>query len=305
MSFVKKGNAQILLFINALLWGSSYVWAKLLLDYIPRFTILSICSIGGLITTTVLFFPLIRKLRLEEILPSLVVTVFSIISNTLNMFALQYTSSSNTAFILQSSVVMTPVIMAILDKHMPKGKVIASAFIALAGVFLITCSSKGLMFNIGDVFAILNALFFSFFLIGQNKISEKVNPVRFTFLHHAINTVVFFLLSGILEFKTMSFEGLNTYMFLLPAAASIVVAATTILFQSAAIKFVRPERATVIYTLEPLMALILGSIQMGSQLDGRKSILGCFMIIAAVILSTVRVRMRKKSAAKVSPIGMS
>lgn len=305
MDFVKKGNATLFLFFNAFLWGSSYVWSKLLLAYLPRFTILLLCSLGGLAATVVIFFPHIRRIKVQEILPSLAVTVFSILSNTFFMLALQYTSSSNTAFIVQSSVVITPLIMAIGEKRMPRVKVIISAVTALVGLFLITCSFNNFKLNPGDIFALFNALFFSLFLIGQKQISAKVNTVHFSFIHHAANTTVFLLLAGLLEFPQISLGGLNTYKFILPAAASVIIAVVTVLFQSAAIRYVRPERATLIYTLEPLTALILGSLLIGEQLNGLTSIIGCAFIIAAVLLSTVRLPVRSEAAknkpARVAP----
>lgn len=296
MEFIKKSNAPLFLFLNAFLWGSSYVWSKMLLAYLPRFTILLLCSTGGLLATVVMFFPYIKRIRAQEILPSVIVTAFSVISNTFFMLALQHTTSSNAAFIVQSSIVITPLLMAVLEKHMPKGKVLISAFTALAGLFLITCSFENFRLNIGDIFALLNAVFFSLFLVGQNKISSKVNTVHFSFLHHATNTAAFLLLAGILDFPNFSPTGLGTYKFILPAAASVIIAIATVLFQSAAIRFVRPEKATVIYTLEPLTALVLGSILIGGQLNGIRSVIGCALIISAVLLSTVNTAVRRDTA---------
>lgn len=298
MDFIKKSNATVFLFLNAFLWGSSYVWSKLLLAYLPRFTILLLCSVGGLAATLLLFYPSIRKIKASEILPSLVVTAFSIVSNTFFMLALQYTSSSNTAFIVQSSVVITPVIMAIGERHMPKGKVIFSAITALVGLFMITCSFNGFRLNPGDIFAFLNAVFFSLFLTGQKRISTKVSTVNFSFLHHAFNTVVFLTMAGLLEFRNIRLDGLATYEFFLPAVASVIIAVSTVLFQSAAIRYVRPEGATLIYTLEPVTTLILGTILIGEQLKGVQSVIGFMLIIAAVLLSIIRLPWSKRKLEK-------
>jgi hypothetical protein len=55
MGFIKKNNANIFLFINAFLWGSSYVWSKMLLSFLPQFAILFICSLGSLASTIAVF----------------------------------------------------------------------------------------------------------------------------------------------------------------------------------------------------------------------------------------------------------
>jgi len=293
MNFIKKSNAQLFLFINALLWGSSYVWSDLLLAYLPRFTILLLCSLGGLAVTAIIFFPAIRGIKAEEILPSLIVTVFSILSSTFLMLALQYTSSSNTAFVIQSSVVITPILMAVKDKHMPDCRVIVCAFISLAGLFLITCSFTDFRFNIGDIFAFCIALFFSLLLIGQRMISIKVSTERFSFLHYLYRSMIFLLLAGFIEFPNISITGLDTYKFILPAIASIIIAIITILFQSEAIRYVKPESAALIYMIEPLAALVLGSILIGGQLKGIQSVIGFVLVMAAVFFSVVKLPVRK------------
>jgi drug/metabolite transporter (DMT)-like permease len=296
MNFIKKSNAQLFLFINAILWGSLYVWSDLLLAFLPRFTILLLCSLGGLAVTAVIFFSKIRGIKAEEILPSLIVTALSIISNTFFMLALQYTSSSNTAFIVQSSVVITPVIMVIIEKRMPDSKVIICAFISLAGLFLITCSFTDFRFNMGDIFAFCNALFFSLFLIGQRIISVKVSTEHFSFLHYLYGSLIFLLLAGFIDFPNISLTGLDTYKFILPALANIIIAIVTVLFQSQSIRYVKPESAVLIYMIEPLVALVLGSILIGGQLKGIQSVIGFVLVMAAVFLSVVKLPVRKDHA---------
>lgn len=294
MSFIKKSNAQIFLFLNAFLWGSSYVWSKMLLGYLPRFSILFICSLGGLISTIVLFYRAIKFVTIKDVIPSIIVSVFSIISNTFFMLALQYTSSSNTAFIVQTSVVITPVIMALIEKKMLKRKVVISAIIALAGLFFLTCDFSSFRLNTGDLLALGNALFFSLFLTGLNVISKKVDPVHFTFVHHTTNTIVFFVIAVFFEMKFINFTELGTSAFALLAAASICVSVITVLVQSTAIKFVRPEKATLIYTMEPVVALLMAFVFVGEKLNGLNSIVGFVLIFSSVLYSIYKPKTRKK-----------
>jgi len=115
------------LFLNGILWGSSYVWSKMLLSYLPRFTILFLSSLGGLIAIIILYFRSLSQIKTETILPSIAISFFSIISNTFFILALQYTSSFNTAFIVQLSVIITPLIIAIYEKKLPEKGVIVGA----------------------------------------------------------------------------------------------------------------------------------------------------------------------------------
>lgn len=288
MGFVKKSNAAGFLFLNSVLWGSSYVWSKMLLNYLPRFTVLSICSLGALVTTVILFFRHMKGIRLRDVGLSLLVSLFSIISNSFFMLALQYTSSSNTAFIVQMSVVITPILMAVLEKKVPKGKVLAGAGIALLGLFMITCDFNNFHLNTGDLLALGNALFFSLYLVSLNRIAKDVEPVHFTLVNHSANTLAFLAMAAFMEIGSINTSKLASPVFALLVGASVLVAVMTSLFQSAAIRYVRPEKATILYTFEPVTALLLAALLIGERLEGIKSAAGCVLILAAVVLSVYK-----------------
>lgn len=286
MEFIKKSNANIFLFVNAFLWGSSYVWSKMLLSFLPRFAILFICSLGGLVTTIAVFRKSLKgAMSINTVISSIVVSIFSIISNIFFMFALTYTSSSNAAFIVQISVILTPIIMAFVEKKLPDTRIFLAAFIALDGLFMLTCDFKTFRLNTGDLFALGNALFFSLHLAGLKVISKKVDSIKFTTLHHGLNTLVFFALTMISGMGSFEPEKLKTPVFLILAAASIFISAATVLIQSAAMKFARPEKAVLIYTLEPLTALLLALIFIGEKPAGIRAAVGGVLILISVFYS--------------------
>ena len=297
MGFIKKSNASIFLFFNALLWGSSYVWSKMLLGFLPQFTILSFCSFGCLISTFIMFYPYIKTIAAKELLPLLKISILSIVSNSLCMLALQFTSSSNTAFIVQLSVIITPLLMSFSEKKIPQGKLIASMIIALIGLFLLTCDFKNFSLKPGDLIALGNAVFFSIYLVSLNRNSGKVNPVHYTFIQHVANTIVFACLAIFLEVHTINFAYLKSPIVAILIIASIIIAFFTILIQSMALKYVRPEKATFIYTFEPITAMFLGFFFMGEKLKGITPIVGCLLILVSVVFTLYSPkRLKRKSS---------
>lgn len=285
MSLIKRKNATIFLFINAFLWGSSYVWSKMLLNYLPRFSILFLCSLGGLISTIIIFNKSIKRITIKEVCNGAFLSLFSILSNTCFMFALQYTSSSNAAFIVQTSVVIVPIIMTLVDKKIPQKKVVISSIIALSGLFILTSDPVNFRLNIGDIFAFGNAIFFSLFLVGLNISSKKNDPVNFTFVYHTINTIAFLALAVTSELSLINYKGLLNLSFLALLAISVFVTIFTILIQSTALKYVRPEKATLVYTLEPVTTMLVGYIFIGESIGGLRPIIGGIMIILSVFCS--------------------
>ncbi len=285
MGFVKKSNAQVFLLINAILWGSSYVWSKMLLGYLPRFSILAICSFGSLITILIFFFPAIKALSKGTIFLSIGISSFAVLSNTFCMLALQHTSSSNASFIIQTSVIMTPLIMMVVDRKFPGFKFIIGAITAIVGIFMLTSDFSSFSLHTGDLFALGAALFFSIRLAALNKFSKKLDAVQYTFVHHSFNLFVFMILALTFEVGSINFYGLASPVFAAAIFASIFVAVSTELIQSKALKFVKPERATLIYTLEPLTTVMLAFVLIGENFSGLGQIAGSVLILASVIIS--------------------
>jgi len=288
MNYLKRTNPSILLYVNAFLWGTSYIWSKMLLEYLPRFFILFMGSLGGLITTTIFFYPALKKINKSAAIPSMLISGFSVISNIMSMLALENTKSSSAAFIVQLSVVITPLLMAILERKIPGIKISVSIFVALAGIFMLTCDFNTFTFNIGDLYALGNAFFFSLFLIGQKLCAKKVETVHFMFIYHLTCTVAFFSLAIVFDHSYIDFDRLVTPVFIALAFASIFVSVVTILLQNMALKHLRPEKATLIYTLEPVTTLILGYILLGERLTGIRPVVGCLLILISVFFSTFR-----------------
>ncbi len=288
MKIITKANAQLFLLLNALFWGSSYIWSKMLLNLLPPFCILFICAIIGLLVTIALFRKQLKTFDKRNVIICTLISLVSVASNTFCMLALTRTSGSNTAFIVQLSIVITPIIMAILDRKVPNSKTIVLALMAMGGIYLITCSGKGLQVNLGDIFALCNAVCFSLYIALQNKYSQEVNPIQFTFFQHATNSVTFLALSLIFEASTISFSNVMSPTFLLLIVLNALVIIFTSLFQSSAIKYVRPENATVLYSFEPVTTALLGAILLGERFSGIQSIIGCIIILLAVLISAIK-----------------
>jgi len=288
MRIITTKNAQFFLLLNAIFWGSSYIWSKMLLSFLPSFSILSICAAISLAATYIIFRKQLKNFSKKIIITSALISLVSVVSNTFCMLALKRTSGSNTAFIVQLSIVITPLIMAVLEKKCPTARTITLALSAIIGIYLITCAGKGFNINTGDIFALCNALFFSLFIALQNKFSNLVNPVQFTFIQHSTNMIMFSLLALFFETGSINFSNILNPMFFLLIGLNSAVTIFTSLFQSSAIKYVRPESATIIYAFEPVITALLGAAILGERFTGAASYIGCAVILLTVIISAVQ-----------------
>ncbi|ACL75528.1 DMT family transporter [Ruminiclostridium cellulolyticum] len=288
MNIITKSNAQIFLIINAILWGSSYIWSKMLLGFLPQFSILLICAVLGLCSTIILFRKKLQGFNKKIVVTCVLISLISVVSNTFCMLALKKTSGSNTAFIVQLSIVITPIIMAVLERKVPSRKTILPAMAAMVGIYLITFAGKGMSVNPGDIFALCNAIFFSLFIALQNKFSNVFTAVQFTFVQHSTNIVCFLALALIFETGKIVFSNAVNPLFILLICLNATVTIFTSLFQSSAIKFVRPENAAIMYALEPVVTTVLGILLLGESFSGILTVLGCVIILFTIIISACK-----------------
>jgi drug/metabolite transporter (DMT)-like permease len=288
MSFIREKNASLFIFLNALMWGSSYIWSKILLDYLPYFTILFLYSLGGFIFLTVFFFRKLVTIDRKTLLTGFGISMFSILSNISCMLALGSTSSSNTAFIVQMSVILTPLIMAAAERKSPGRRTVFSSCTAMLGTLLLTFDFGSFSFHPGDLFALANAVFFSLYIASQKLYAQKTDPVQFAIVQHIVSTAAYFCMAVIFGNRVTNI-GKMSFMPLLVLALSIFISFSTILIQTSALKFIRPEKAAVIYTLEPVAAAVLAYFLIGERMEGPAAYAGCMLIIVAV-LSTIRFR---------------
>jgi len=188
--------------------------------------------------------------------------------------------------------------MALYEKKKPESKIVTNAFIALAGIFFITVQFEDFQFDFNILFALCNALFFSLYLTGQKVVSDKVDPKQFIIVHYLFNTLAF-LGFAIAEYRLQGYRDI-TISILPLIILCIFFAVFTVIIQTGAILYVKPEKAALLYTLEPVTALVVGALFIGERPDGFKTILGCALILVSMIISVIPPKSLKPREKKVS-----
>lgn len=294
MNIIGKNNASWFLILNAILWGSSYIWSKILLDHLSRFTILFLYFFGGMLFLGLFYRNRIRLISRRTAVIGIGAGFLSIFSNIFCMLALGNTTGSNTAFIVQLSVVVTPLIMSAAERKLPQAGTVAGSLTALAGIMLLTFDFGNFTFSAGDLYALANAIFFSLYLAFLKIHTSETDPAQVTFMQHVTGMVVFLALAVIFE-PGGTVKSPFDFTVAAVLLISIVISVSTILIQSSAIKHVRAEKATVIYTLEPVAAAVFGYVLIGEKLSGVTAYAGCVLILAAICLSIIKKPVPAKS----------
>lgn len=276
------------LIIAAMILGLSFVAQKAGMEFVGPFTFNTLrFFIGSLVLLPVMFFvdriapepeTYSKKLLIKGgILAGLVLfCAFSI-----NQYCMIYASAGKAGFLTSLYIVFVPVLAVFLKQRISRNVLIGLIF-ALAGAYLL-CAKGGGAFEIWDVFLAVSAFFFAIHILLVSRFSKKVSPMKLSSLQ--------FLTAGILSLPLMIMEQ--------PQLSDIVAGAKPILFIGVVVtgiaytlqifgqKATRPVVATLILSSEAVFAVLGGMLILGETL-GAREIVGCIVMILAIIISQVK-----------------
>jgi drug/metabolite transporter (DMT)-like permease len=196
---------------------------------------------------------------------------------------LQHTTTSNSAFITGLFAVFTPLIAALVYRHLPEQSVFASVALAVLGLFLLTGAQPTLGF--GDAITLVTAFFFGIWFVQTGAWANRFDVVTLTcveLLTLAALAVPFVALDGLGELTAQAafavvFTGLGCSAF----AFSIQVWAQ---------RRIEPARASIINLLEPVVAGFVG-YAVGERL-GWGGYVGAVIILAGILVAELGARRR-------------
>ena len=299
-------KGSIILIITAILWGTTFVAQSLGSNYVGPFTY-NACRfiITGIILSLVSLIisknkkdEIIkvenRKSNLWIILMSIGVGVSLFFGATFQQIGIDMTkSASKSGFITTIYIVLVPVLGLLLKKKV-KPHIWICLFVALMGSYLISIDGE---FNIeiGDILTLICALSFAAQIVIIDIVNPHINSIKLSAIE--------FVIAGVLSFIIMIItEGidLNAIYHALPAILYAAIFSGCIAFTLQIIgqKYTEPTLASMIMSLENVVALISGVIILHEQLTAR-TIIGCSLIFIAIIFAQLNIYNKKNMKSEV------
>ena len=280
---MNNGNkkSELLLLLVALSWGASLPLTKLIINDIGIFTLLFFrFSIGGIITASV-FFKTLKKTKFKTLLGSFVLALLMSSVNILETWGLQFTSSTNAAFLSGLSLCIVPVLSFFLYKNMPGKRFwIGSAF-ALIGFYFLTAGDKGITsLNIGDLSILLSAFVYAFYIVLIDKLIKSEESVVTGIYVLIFSALIYMVLMLIPDPFPINFSGRLTTVVLI---TSIVCTAFAYCGHIIAQKSITSIRTALILMTEPIFTTIFSLIIPDST--GAVETLSFFKILGIVFMT--------------------
>ncbi len=288
---MKKSFSMFCALITTFIWGTAFIAQDTGMDNIGPLTFNSSRFFVGFLTILP-FAILIEKNKIKKEIKNntklfIKYLIFMGVSLFLGTFlqqaALQYTNIANAAFFTVFYVPFVPIILFIIFKEKVHWSIWPSIALCIVGVYLLTDFSDAEIM-LGDTLVIFCSIFWALHIIFAGKFMQKFNiPVFYAALQAAFVFSLSIFFAFIFEEVVLSNIFLELGSILYAGALSGGIAFT---LQMYAQKNIEEAPAAIIYSLEGVFAAIAGWIILDQFLKFN-NIIGCFLILFAVILSQI------------------
>ena len=288
---MSKTASLICALITTFIWGTAFIAQDTGMDNIGPLTFNTARFFVGFITVLPIAFLLekgkiTKNINLDKKLffKYLILMSLSLFLGTyLQQTSLLYTNVANAAFFTVFYVPLVPIILFIIYKIKVHWSIWPSILLCVIGVYFLSDFSNSEIL-LGDGLVILCSIFWALHIIFAGKFMEKFDvPVFFASLQ-AILVGTYSLIFA-LFFEEINFSKiiLENYSIIYAGFLSGGIAFT---LQMYAQKNIEETPAAIIYSLEGVFAALAGWIILNQMLD-LNNIIGCFLILIAVILSQI------------------
>ena len=288
---MKKSFSMFCALITTFIWGTAFIAQDTGMDNIGPLTFNSSRFFVGFLTILP-FAILIEKNKIKKEIEKnsklfIKYLIFMGVSLFLGTFlqqaALQYTNIANAAFFTVFYVPFVPIILFIIYKEKVHWSIWPSIALCIVGVYLLTDFSDAEIM-LGDALVIFCSIFWALHIIFAGKFMQNFNiPVFYAALQAAFVFSLSIFFAFIFEEVILSNILLELSSILYAGALSGGIAFT---LQMYAQKNIEEAPAAIIYSLEGVFAAIAGWIILDQFLKFN-NIIGCFLILFAVILSQI------------------
>ena len=294
---MSKSISLICALITTFIWGTAFIAQDTGMDNIGPLTFNAARFFVGFVTVLPIALlvergKIIENINLDKKLffKYLFLMSLSLFFGTyLQQTSLLYTNIANAAFFTVFYVPLVPIILFIIYKIKVHWSIWPSILLCIIGVYFLSDFSNSEIL-IGDSLVILCSVFWALHIIFAGKFMEKFDiPIFFAALQAILVGMYSLLFALLFEEINLTNILLENYSIIYAGFLSGGIAFT---LQMYAQKNIEEVPAAIIYSLEGVFAALAGWIILNQMLDF-SNILGCFIILIAVILSQITPSFKK------------
>ncbi|GGN06114.1 transporter [Thermus composti] len=272
-----RGYALGLLALNllTLLWGSTFVVVKGAVEGMDP----SLLIFLRFLVATLFFLPWLSRLPRGALGPGMELAFWLFLGYASQTLGLAHTSASRSAFITALSVILVPLLLRLAGRKV--GPAFLAAFLALAGVGLLSYDPYQPPFNVGDLWTFLTALAYALYIV-RLEVHAKAFPSLPLTAVQVLGTALLALPWAWAEGMDLGRVDWGAVLYL-----GVVTTALTTWLQTWGQRYVPAPQAAILYTLEPVWATFFAYLVLGERLSP-SGLLGAFLVVFSTLLAIRR-----------------
>jgi drug/metabolite transporter (DMT)-like permease len=282
-----RAKADLALAFCSLLWGATFVVVKNALDHASVFIFLAVRFSVAVVLMLAWSNRALRRLEREDLFAGLRLGCCMFVGYAFQTAGLQFTTPAKSGFVTGSSVVLVPLLLALFwGKRLTWGAY-AGALVAVLGLYFLTIPAEGIGHsNRGDVLTFVAAGLYAVHIILVGEYTRQHSARALSLIQVAACAAMAWVTAGtaaVIRWQPARFE----WRFELLAGILIcAVFATAVAFsiQLWAQQYTTPGHAAVLFTLEPVFAVITSYLIIRERL-GQRAILGAAFVLAGILIA--------------------
>jgi drug/metabolite transporter (DMT)-like permease len=280
-------RADLSLALCSLLWGATFVVVKSALAYSSVFIFLAVRFSLAVVLMAAFRPRVLRHLKKEELLAGMALGCFMFGGYSFQTAGLQYTTPAKSGFVTGSSVVMVPLLLAIFWRRRLARWAYAGAFAAVVGLYFLTVPAEGVShLSHGDLLTFVAAGLYAVHIILVGEYTRRHSVAALSVLQVAACAGLAWgaaLAAGAVGWQAPRFAW-RWELYLSIAICAVFATAVTFSLQLWAQQYTTPSHAAILFTLEPVFAVITSYVVIGERL-GARSMLGAVFVLGGILLA--------------------
>jgi drug/metabolite transporter (DMT)-like permease len=264
-------RAEAALVLNTLIWGSTFVVVKQALRDVSPVLFLALRFTLATVALLVLFRRSWSHPRKPQwsLAGGAIAGVFLFSGFAFQTIGLQFTTAPKSAFLTGLTIVMVPLLGALVYRKSPRAMEIGGVLLATCGMALMTLTAGTLAINRGDLLTVCCAACYAAHILVLGRYSKEASFELLAIAQIAVSAILAWSLFRWLETPSIVITGL-------------LATALAFTFQAWAQQHTTSTRTALIFTLEPLFAWITSYLLTGETLSPRAAG-GAGLILAGVL----------------------
>lgn len=276
--------ADAALLLVTFIWGTTFLVVQRALAGIGPFYFVALRFLLAFIFLILLSWRQLPSLNRLIVFHGGSVGLFLSAGYIFQTLGLRYTSVANAGFITGLSVILVPLLEALLTRTLPGTLPSLGALLAASGLALLTLKGN-LILNPGDFLISMCALSFAVQIILVECYTSDHDSLLFTTVQMGTVALVSFLLAISLETLPVPFTPVVWQALLL---TSLPATSLAYLIQNKVQQFTTATHTAIIFTMEPVFAALVAYFWGHEALTWQQGI-GCFLILVGMFLAELKV----------------